>query len=170
MSSYFQRATRSARIGIPGLALAGVWLVALAGCGSPQSTEISEAEQLPVVVFGGGGGLMEIEVELNRTAELKASFERWIRPDESQLLSSTQVLALGSHHFEVDVADATYGYFEVGIPDAEVGARIVWTVSLDGERLDREEVELEQPLAPGYAFFVQFEFDEIAELRRYARR
>ena len=70
----------------------------------------------------------------------------------------------------IELSYATYGYFEVSIPDAEVGARIAWTVSLDGARLDREELELDHPLAPGYAFFVEFEFDEIAELRQYAKR
>ena len=58
----------------------------------------------------------------------------------------------------------------MAIPKAEIGARITWTVRLDGAVLDHEELELEEPLEPGYGFFVQFEFDEIAELRQYAQR
>jgi hypothetical protein len=167
MGAFLQRAARRARLTLA-LGVVGLCLGCMTGC--VGGTEIHEASQLPTVVFGGGGGLMQIDVELNQPAELKASFERWSQPDESELLSSTQELPPGSHHFEVDVADATYGYIEVGIPDAEVGARIAWTLSLDGARLDREEVELERPLEPGLAFSVQFEFDEIAELRQYAQR
>jgi hypothetical protein len=152
------------------VALFALCLGGLPGCSAADGTEIQESSQLPQVVFGGGGGVMRIDVELNQPAELKASFERWSGPDTSDLLSSSQALDPGSHHFEIDVADATYGYLEVGIPEAQVGARIVWTLSLDGRRLDREEVELEQPLRPGHTFTVEFEFDEVADLRQYAKR
>ncbi len=156
--------------GVGGLLVVGGLLLAAASACGLEGTEIHEIPELPQVVFEGGGGTLEIDVELNRPAELKASFERWLGPEESELLSSSQSLEPGSHHFEVDVPDATYGYFEVGVPDAEVGARIAWTVSLDGAPLERQEVELERPLEPGYAFFVQFEFDEVSELRQYAQR
>ena len=66
--------------------------------------------------------------------------------------------------------EATYGYFEVGVPEAQVGAQIAWSLSLDGALLEQEEVELDEPLAPNHAFFVQLEFDNIDEMRRYVAR
>ncbi len=167
MGDWLKRMAGKAVMAVLGLVLWASW-VTLTGGG--DSTEVQELSELPPVVFDGGGGTFEIEVEVDQAAQLTASFERWNGEDASELVSSSQPLAPGEHHFAVEVPEATYGYFEIGVPEAEVGAEIAWTLRLDGAVLQQEEVELEQPLDPNHAFFVNFEFDEIEELRQYARQ
>lgn len=166
MGNLLQRLAGKIVMSVLGLVL---WIGYVTMCdgGGGSYTEVAE---LPHVVFGGGGGTIAIEVDLNQPGELSSSFGRWDAEDEYEELTSVQPVAPGQHRFSVDVADSTYGNLEVGVPDAEVGARIEWTVSLDGEELDSEEIELEEPLRSGTAFFVQFAFDEVAELRHYAQR
>jgi hypothetical protein len=166
MGGWLQRWLGRAVMSLLGLALWAGWVMVSDG----GVTEVQELAELPPVIFDGGGGTFELEVEVDQPSRLTTSFERWSEDDESELLSSTQNLPPGAHHFTVDVPEATYGYFEVGVPEAEVGAQITWSLSLDGALLEQEEIELEEPLAPNRAFFVQFEFDEVESLRQYARR
>jgi len=166
MGGWLQRLLGRAVLGLLGLALWAGWVMVSDG----GVTQVQELAELPPVVFDGGGGTFELEVEVDQPSRLTTSFERWSEEDESELLSSTQTLAPGAHRFAVEVPEATYGYFEVGVPEAQVGAQIAWSLSLDGALLERKEVLLEEPLAPNHAFFVQFEFDEVESLRQYARR
>lgn len=166
MDGWLQRVLVRASMGFLGLALWAGWVMVSDG----GVTEVQELSELPNMVFDGGGGTFELTVDVEQPSQLVASFERWHEQDESELLSSTQTLAPGEHHFSVEVPEATYGYFEVGVPEAEVGAQIAWSLSLDGALLEEEKVELDEPLAPNHAFFVQFEFDEVESLRQYARR
>lgn len=140
-------------------------------CGGGGSGESDARSDPPPVVFGGGGGVLELDVSVNRPARFVTGFEQLGADEEiPRELSSVQDLAPGDHHFVVDVSPRTYGYFEVGIPDATVGARIAWTIRLDGEEVIQEADELHAPLPEGRAFFLQLEFDEIAQLKLYARR
>lgn len=167
MGDWLKRMAGKAVMTVLGLVL---WIGWMTLRGDGDSTEVQKLAELPPIVFEGGGGTFEIDVEVDQAAQLTASFERWNGEDASELVSSSQPLAPGEHHFSVDVPEATYGYFEIGVPEAEVGAEITWTLRLDGEVLQEEEVELEQPLDPDHAFFVNFEFDEIEELREYAQQ
>jgi hypothetical protein len=167
MGGFLQRMAAKIALAVLGLVL---WMGHVTLCDGGDAGEYREVAELPGVVFGGGGGRLEIDVHLNQPGELNASFERLDEVEEETSIGSSQSLAPGDHRFDVDVADATYGYFEVGIPDASVGARIEWSVSLDGETLDSQEIELEEPLQPGHAFFVQLEFDDVAQLRQFAQR
>jgi hypothetical protein len=146
-------------------------LVVLAGaCDGDGGVDAREASELPSVVFGGGGGTLDLRVTVDHPAHLTTAFEQF--GDEAgsgaRELSSRQALAPGEHRFAVDVAPATYGYFEVGIPEAPVGAHLAWTVALDGVEIQSVREELKQPLGEGYAFFLQLEFDDIAQLRESA--
>ena len=65
----------------------------------------------------------------------------------------------------MDVSDDTYVYFELGIPDATVGATIEWALMLDGEKVMQDDLELDEPLEDGHVFFVQFEADSVGDIR-----
>jgi hypothetical protein len=128
----------------------------------------TEVKELPPVVFDGGGGILELEINLNEPGELHASFSQYDEEgDQEAGLHVRRELDAGSHHFRVDVADDTYGYFEASIPEPDVGAELEWTIKLDGQYLTREEMKLDEPLDPRYAFFVQLEFDQISQLAEW---
>ena len=167
MGEMLQRMVGKAVMGAIGLAL---WMGYYTFIDT-SDYEYTEVATLPSVVFEGGGGTLDIDLSINQPGQLTTSFEQWNEAgDDEQSLGSHQPLEPGEHHFSVDVAEATYGYFEVGLPNATVGGKIRWEVRLDGETLTTEEIELEETLADNYAFFVQFEFDDLAQLRRYAQR
>ncbi len=128
--------------------------------------EVTEVSEVPSVVFGGGGGTLEIEVEMSRSGEMTAYFERYDESDEAAI-DAVQKLESGDHVFLVDLPDATYGYLDVNLPDAAPGDRLAWTVHLDGQQLAHEEQVYEDGID---LLYVQLEFEELAELRRFAQR
>jgi hypothetical protein len=167
MGGWLPRMAARAVLAGLGLLLWAGWVMVSDGAGR---THVEELSELPPVVFGGGGGRFELDVEVAQPSRLTSSFERWHEDGPSELLASNQMLSPGEHHFSVDVPESTYGYFEVGVPEARVGARISWTLRMDGAVLEQQQVELEEPLEAQHAFFVQFEFDAVEALRHYARQ
>lgn len=125
-----------------------------------------DTTRLPAVVFEGGGGLLEFEIDLNQAGQLHASFSRIDDEDASEemVLNVDQDLKAGRQRLAVDVPKETYGYFEVSIQQPTPGAEIAWTVWLDGAEVGSEQIMLDEPLKSGYGFFVQLEFDDVANL------
>ena len=119
---------------------------------------------LPEQVLGGGGGELRLQYEVNQPASLTASFSRWDADDNEREVRVDQEILPGSHVQSVDVAEDTYVYIELKISDPEVGAEIDWNVFYNDQRVYEEQVELEQPLESGYAFFVQFEVDRVGAI------
>ena len=150
-------------MGALGLVAALVWMTLTGGGGGAE-----ELDRFPASVTGGGAGLLSIELSTNQPAELHAAFEQWDEEDEGEAVGVTESLEAGTHLRRVDVGRETYVYVEVGIPEATVGARLSWTVSLDGVELWSEDDVLEEPLRDGYAFFLQLEADSMEELRSWA--
>lgn len=132
----------------------------LTGHGGSDFDQFSE---IPGVVFEGGGGALAIEATVNQPAELRATFSRRIDEEtgEEEGIHVHQPLAAGTHHFETNVPAGVYIYLEIGVPEAQPGARIEWSVKVDGKGVVNESESLEEPLRSGYAFFVQLEFDDI---------
>lgn len=135
--------------------------------GGGATGDYEELDRMPARVFGGGAGTLSLEIETSQPAELSASFHQYDESDGSQ--SDTYVseeMAIGRHTRKVAVAPDTYIYVEVEIPDASVGATLSWTVLLDGFEIFREDDRLDEPL-DGDAFFLQFEAEDIREIRSW---
>jgi hypothetical protein len=116
---------------------------------------------------------MVFDIDMNQPGVLSATFTSndydAERDDgDLQVVSVYQKLAAGHHTFEVDVADDTYGYVELDLPEASIGAQLAWNVALDGRTIAAESMTLEESLDDGYAFFVNLEFDSIDGARSYA--
>lgn len=151
-------------LGLGGLALALGWMTISGGGDGDYQT----VDKLPAAVFEGGGGVIMLEVETNQPAVLKASFSQWDEEGDSESdLYVEQNVHPGPFVRTVDVSPDTYVYFEIGVPDATVGATLSWRVSIDGEEVWREEDRLAEPLEDGYAFFVQFEADDVDQIREW---
>ena len=156
------------KIALSALGLIGalVWW-SMGGGGDYQYEQL---ERMPAAVFDGGAGTLSIEVKTSQPAELHASFSQWDEADEDEsALAVDEALSAGLHTRSVDVAPDTYVYFEVGVPEAEVGATLEWTVFLDGQEILSERERLDEPLRDGWAFFVQLEADRIEEIRSWAQ-
>jgi len=132
------------------------------------SQERGDTGRIPDVVFGGGGGVLEIRLEVNQPSHLVASFEQYDdESDDGQIIEAGEDIAPGAHTRTVSVSPDTYVYFELGVPDATVGAEVKWVVKLNGQEILSENDHLTEPLRSGYAFFLQFEADSLDEMRAW---
>ena len=139
------------------------------GCNG-SSGDRASVEQLPDVVFDGGGGKLSLELEVNQPAVLKASFAQYDDEGESQReIDVVEEIRPGTLTRRVDVSPGTYVYFELGVHDASVGAELNWVVRLDGQEVQRESDRLSEPLESGYAFFLQFEADDVKQVSSWIR-
>ena len=157
------------KIGTPGvlaLAVAATFGCSAGGGGGGGSAQL---DYIPDVVLGGGGGTLSLQLAVNQPAVLIAGFSQYDETtDEEDGTSSRIELEPGSHSFGVQVPADAYLYFELGVPDAQVGATAEWTLSLDGKRIWSESDRLEAALHPGYAFFLQIEADGLDDLRAWS--
>jgi len=148
-----------------GIALFIAWMQIRGGGGGGGGEELSS---MPATVFEGGGGRLAVELTTSQPAELRFSFEQWDDAEaDSRMISGNEALAPGSYTRGVDVSPDTYIYLELGVPDATPGAEVSWNVSVDGRRVLSESDRLDEPLASGYAFFLQVEADDIAQMRSW---
>jgi len=126
------------------------------------------ASSMPAVVFEGGAGTIGVELTTNQGAELVFSFEQYDESTEqSREVGGREKLDPGTHSRTIDVSPSTYIYLELGVPDATPGAEVSWSVSVDGRVVIRESDRLEEVLPPGYAFFLQAEADDVAQMRSW---
>jgi hypothetical protein len=164
MGGLLQKGAKKLLVGVLGVVAALVWM-SRPGQGGEEYTEL---DRMPAVAFGGGAGTLSLRFEVNRPAMLRATFSQYDEDeDEEAGTYVTEELDPGSYARSVDVGPDTYVYFELGIPDATVGATIDWTVFLDGEEIVRESERLDEPLKANYAFFVQFEADYVEQIREW---
>jgi len=136
---------------------------------SGESGGAEPVSELPAVVFSGGGGTLTLRMETTQPARFNATFEEREGVGEGRRLLVLQDLPVGSHERTVEVSPATYLYFELGVPDATPGARLEWTVLLDGRVVVQEDDRLDEPLASGLAFFLRFEADDVKQVREWTR-
>ena len=136
--------------------------------GPGDTGDFQEMASIPLTAFEGGAGMIDVRFTTNQPAELIATFEKF---DEASGKSSTvtgrEPFPPGSYDRSVDVSPETYVYWELNIPEAQVGAQLSWVVTLDGRTVVNESMRLEDPLEAGYAFFLQIEADDIAEMRSW---
>jgi hypothetical protein len=129
---------------------------------SPDST--------PETVLGGGGGRLEVRLTTNQPAVLVSGFSRYDEAtNEETSVDGREEFAPGSHIRAIDVSPDTYIYLELGVPDATPGAEVSWSITIDGRPVTEASDRLEEALRSGYAFFLQFEADDVAQVRAWAR-
>jgi hypothetical protein len=154
-----------------GLVLAIVGLAAWLGYHSligDKGSSSKELEKIPQTVFAGGGGDLTLAINLNKPAYLIAEFSRGSK--EKEKIRAREELKEGDHYLKIDLPpDLSYGYFELGIPQAPVGSQLAWTVNFEGRELLNQNDELREPLKQNEAFFLQMEFSDLNELRSYAK-
>ena len=159
------------KLGMKVLGTVGGVLLALAfwsmtGSGDAAAERLAE---LPPVVLGGGGGTVSIELTLDEPGRLEAVFERYDAEgfDVLEAIEVDQELASGVHNLRVELPDDVSVYLEARIPDAKVGARIEWTVSIDGETATSQSYQLDEAPPPDYdyALAVMFEIDSLEAFR-----
>jgi hypothetical protein len=139
-----------------GLALVlGWWTIT----GNSISTTPNQ-DRIPTSVFGGGGGKLEIEAETTSPARMAVSFSD---DGGDQHLETYEDVPAGIYRWIVDVPAEVGGYVELNAVDPKAGDRLSFRVLANGREVFADSDQLEKPLEPGYAFFVQAYFDDYAK-------
>jgi hypothetical protein len=116
--------------------------------------------KIPASVFGGGAAKLEIEAETSTAARMMIGFSR---DHEDENLETYEDVPAGTYRWTIDVPSATGGYIELNAVTPKAGDRLKFRVLANGRPVFEDEDKLDQPLEPGYAFFVQAYFDDYAK-------
>jgi hypothetical protein len=138
-------------------------LVLVIGWWTITGNSISTApdqDKIPTSVFGGGGAKLEIEAETTGAATMAVSFS-----DDSgeRHLETYERVAAGTYRWSIDVPGEIGGYVELNADNPKAGDRLKFRIVSNGRTVFEDSDQLEQPLEPGYAFFVQAYFDDYAK-------
>lgn len=126
--------------------------------------DTDSADSIPQEVWGGGAGVVTIEVEASEPAVLSAIFEtnKELGDPEHDYLETWQKIEAGTHTFDVAVPSDISGSVDVRVDEPSVGAQIKLTVLVDGKPVSQETARLDQPLEAGYAFSTGIALDDYA--------
>src|SRR3954463_12175677 len=145
-----------------GLAILGVvitlaWWTLKKESGPPQET----ASTIPQKIWNGGGHQLTVEADLSDPGrlDLEVHGARDEKTAEQPLFHAYESVPAGHHTWTVDVGKATGGTLDLGIDKPAVGAKMSWTVMLDGKEVVKDSDTLEKELQPGYAFGLQTNLD-----------
>ncbi len=127
--------------------------------GNLVSTE-KALDKIPPTVFGGGGAKIEIEAETTSAARMMVGFS-----DESgdRNLETWEDVPAGTFRWSVDVPSGIGGYVELNALEPKAGDRLKFRILANGRTVFEDSDQLEQPLEPGYAFFVQAYIEDYAK-------
>ena len=117
-------------------------------------------DRIPASVWGGGGGKLQIEAETSTPATMAVSFS-----DEhgERHLETYERVTAGTYRWTIDVPSSIGGYVELNADAPKAGDRLKFRVAANGRTVFEDSDQLEKPLEPGYAFFVQAYFDDYAK-------
>ena len=118
-------------------------------------------DKIPAIVWGGGAGKLEIEAETSTPARMMVGFSRDAQDDEDNLETYEDVPA-GTYRWAIDVPAGTGGYIELNAVEPRNGDHLKFRILANGREVYSAQERLEQPLEPGYAFFLQAYFDDYA--------
>jgi hypothetical protein len=126
-----------------------------------ESTTHTET-RIPAKLWAGGGATLRIELETSEPTRVHASFSS----GENRSLEAEELIQPGRHSWTIDLPADAYVHFNPNAENPKVGARMSWTVTLNGRVLLEETQTLEKPLEAGYAFGFVLEVEDVADLLR----
>jgi hypothetical protein len=129
----------------------------------PGESRTKTQSRIPSRVGDGGGGSLSLRVETTCPATMRISF--YERKDDGQALETWESVGPGEHSWTIDVPKGTGGTVELGAEQPKVGDALRWTISLNGQTIDEQSESLDEALKPGYAFFLQSEYDDYSEAK-----
>jgi hypothetical protein len=145
-----------------GLAILGVVVTLAYWSFFGGSVADSEVEGIPSIVWEGGGGTLSVETDTTTPAKFRISFNG--RGDDDKSLAAWTPVTPGAHIWTINIPRGAGGYIELSADDPKVGDKLSWRITLNGETVDEQLETLEQPLSPGYGFFLQSYYDDYSTI------
>ena len=146
-----------------GLSLLGIAVILAWWTYGPKGKQAPSASHIPSKV-GNGGQKLEIEADSSSAATMRVSFEQLDKPaGEQELLESWEKIPAGTQSWSIDVPSGVGGYIGLEADHPNVGDKITMRVRMNGDLVDEQTDNLEKPLEPNTAFFVQDHFDDYSQ-------
>ncbi|HXE75988.1 MAG TPA: hypothetical protein VNN18_10185 [Candidatus Xenobia bacterium] len=123
--------------------------------GDKSDTTSQSADRIPAKVWEGGATLT-IELETSIATRMYAAFGI-----EDRSLETSEEVQPGRHSWTIDVPPTGSLYLSASSDTAPVGAKMTWTVTVNGRVLDQQNETLNEPLQAGYAFGRALELDNV---------
>ena len=122
------------------------------------------ADSIPQEVWGGGGGVVTLEVEASEPAIVSATFETNKEIDDSghDYLETSQEIEAGTHTFDIAVPTDISGSVFLRVDNPSIGAKIKMALLVDGKPVWEESARLDEPLEAGYGFATGITLDDYA--------
>jgi len=127
--------------------------------GNMVSTDKAVAK-IPASVFGGGAAKIMVEAETTTPSRMMIGFSD---ASGDRNLESYEDIPAGTYRWSIDVPSDIGGYIELNAVAPNAGDRLKFRVVSNGKTVFEDSDQLEQPLEPGYAFFVQAYFEDYAK-------
>ena len=133
----------------------GWWTIRGYGSDSPTTEQ-----RIPAKLWEGGGATLTVNLETSEPSRVYASFGG----ANDRSLEASEEIAPGRHSWTLDLPADCSVFFSPTAENPKVGAKMSWTVTLNGHVLLEETETLEKPLQPNYAFGLTLEIEDVAEL------
>ena len=120
--------------------------------------------KMPAKFLAGGGGTLTIEANSSTPATfhytLHGPLENGSAKDK---VDGWEEIEAGPHSWTTEIAPNTGVYFELEAKNPPAGAKLNWTVKLNGKEIDTEDESLQEALKPNEAFFLQCVRDDVTK-------
>ncbi len=149
------------KLGISALGLVAVlawWTIT-----AHHSTANTGPSKMPTVFLKGGSGVLTIEADSSTAATMRYTFHGPLHessaPDQ---VEGYEQLAAGHYSWSTNIPPNTGVSLELEAKNPRPGAKLSWTIKLNGKELDTQDEALKGPLNANEAFFIQYIRDDVA--------
>lgn len=129
-----------------------------------HSTTSSGPAKMPGKFLNGGNGTLTIEAESTTPAVMRYTLHGPLKDGKAEdEVTGYEDLEAGHYSWSTEIAPKTGVYLELEAKNPQPGAKLNWTVKLNGNELDTQNETMEQPLKSNEAFFIQLIRDDVED-------
>jgi hypothetical protein len=120
--------------------------------------------KMPIKFMSGGGGTLTIEADSSAPATMRYTLHGPLTDGSAKdKVEGYENVPAGHSSWATEIAPNTGVYLELEARDPKPGAKLNWTVKLNGKEIDSQNETLDGALKANEAFFIQYERTDITK-------
>lgn len=124
----------------------------------------SAPEKMPLKFLAGGGGTLVIEADSTAPATLRYTLHGPLSDGHAKdQVEGYEKVAAGHSSWVTEIAPNTGVSLELEATNPAPGAKLTWTVKLNGKEIDSQSEALQGELKANEAFFIQYNQDNLSK-------
>lgn len=129
-----------------------------------HSNKVTGPSKLPAKFLNGGNGALTIEADSSTPAVMRYTFHGPLKDGKAEEeVTGYEDLEAGHYSWSTEIAPKTGVYLELEAKNPQPGAKLNWTIKLNGQEIDTQNETMEQPLKANEAFFIQLIRDDVQD-------